>query len=93
MRRVLVLLLAGFVARVKAQTGASQVDIVNLASLAGANHGTTSAGACLIFVTCQQAYTSMVLSGATNTCVACANHLTYPTDTSIPSQVRAFASG
>ncbi|MGC9665925.1 esterase/lipase family protein [Planosporangium sp. 12N6] len=28
----------------------------HLASLAGANHGTTSAGACLAFVTCQQMY-------------------------------------
>ncbi|MEV4510640.1 alpha/beta fold hydrolase [Dactylosporangium sp. NPDC049525] len=143
--------LASFVSRVKAPTGASQVDIVNhsmgglvslwylkqlrgtanvahLASLAGANHGTTSAGACLIFVTCQQMYpgslfiatlsagdetpgtvayrtwyspcdgvilpyTSTVLSGATNTYVACENHLTYLTDTSILSQVRAFVSG
>ncbi|MFC5008067.1 esterase/lipase family protein [Dactylosporangium cerinum] len=142
--------LATFVARVKAQTGASKVDIVNhsmgglvslwylkqlggtanvahLASLAGANHGTTAAGACLVFVTCQQMYpgslfiatlsagdetpgsvvyrtwyspcdgvilpyTSTVLSGATNTYVACENHLTYLTDTSILSQVRAFVS-
>ncbi|GAA3228082.1 esterase/lipase family protein [Actinocorallia longicatena] len=28
----------------------------HLASIAGANHGTTSAGACLIFITCQQMY-------------------------------------
>ncbi|MEV6350103.1 alpha/beta fold hydrolase [Actinoplanes sp. NPDC051851] len=71
--------LATYVSRVRAQTGASQVDIVNhsmgglvslwyvkqlggapyvrhLASLAGANHGTTYAGACLIYVTCQQMY-------------------------------------
>ncbi|MER7274350.1 alpha/beta fold hydrolase [Dactylosporangium sp. NPDC000244] len=34
--------------------GASSV--AHLASLAGANHGTTSAGACLVFVTCQQMY-------------------------------------
>ncbi|GAA0268478.1 esterase/lipase family protein [Cryptosporangium japonicum] len=71
--------LSTFVANVKRQTGASQVDIVNhsmgglvslwyikqlggapsvrrLASLAGANHGTTSAGSCLAFTTCQQMY-------------------------------------
>jgi triacylglycerol esterase/lipase EstA (alpha/beta hydrolase family) len=69
--------LATFVNRVKAQTGASQVDIVNhsmgglvtgwyvnelggqssvrhVASIAGANHGTTSAASCAVFVTCQQ---------------------------------------
>jgi triacylglycerol lipase len=28
----------------------------HLASIAGANHGTTAAGACLIYVTCQQMY-------------------------------------
>lgn len=71
--------LATFVNNVKAQTGASQVAIVNhsmgglvsqyylkvlggntsvshLASIAGANHGTTYAGACLIYTTCQQMY-------------------------------------
>ncbi|ROO88986.1 triacylglycerol lipase [Actinocorallia herbida] len=71
--------LATFVDKVRAQTGASQVDIVNhsmgglvslwylkqlggntkvrhLASIAGANHGTTFASACLIYVTCQQMY-------------------------------------
>ncbi|GAA3275627.1 alpha/beta fold hydrolase [Dactylosporangium vinaceum] len=31
-------------------------SVAHLASLAGANHGTTSAGACLAFVTCQQMY-------------------------------------
>jgi triacylglycerol lipase len=102
-------------------------------SLAGANHGTTAAGVCLVLVTCQQMYPGSlaiatlsagdetpgkqlikmgvayrtwcspcdgvilpypgtVLSGATNTCVACENHLTYLTDTSILSQVRAFVS-
>jgi triacylglycerol esterase/lipase EstA (alpha/beta hydrolase family) len=30
--------------------------VSHLASLAGANHGTTSAGACLIYTTCQQMY-------------------------------------
>ncbi|GAB2866407.1 triacylglycerol lipase [Actinocorallia aurea] len=71
--------LATFVDKVRSQTGASQVDIVNhsmgglvsqyylkvlggntkvrhLASIAGANHGTTFASACLIYVTCQQMY-------------------------------------
>ena len=69
--------LAAFVNRVRQQTGAAQVDVVNhsmgglvtgwyvnelggqpsvrhVASIAGANHGTTSAAACAIFVTCQQ---------------------------------------
>ncbi|MBD2900179.1 triacylglycerol lipase [Spirillospora sp. NPDC000708] len=69
--------LASYVNQVRAQTGSSQVDIVNhsmgglvswwyikelggqqyvrhLASLAGANHGTTAAYACLIYTTCQQ---------------------------------------
>jgi triacylglycerol lipase len=31
-------------------------SVSHLASIAGANHGTTSAGACLIYVTCQQMY-------------------------------------
>jgi triacylglycerol lipase len=31
-------------------------NVSHLASIAGANHGTTSAGACLVFVTCQQMY-------------------------------------
>jgi triacylglycerol lipase len=39
---------------VKQLGGARYVS--HLASLAGANHGTTAAGACLIFVTCQQMY-------------------------------------
>jgi len=34
--------------------GAAKVN--HLASIAGANHGTTSAGACLIYTTCQQMY-------------------------------------
>ncbi|HTJ36183.1 MAG TPA: alpha/beta fold hydrolase [Dactylosporangium sp.] len=102
-------------------------SVAHLASLAGANHGTTAAGACLVFVTCQQMYpgssfiatlsagdetpgstvyrtwyspcdgviipyTSTVLSGATNTYVACENHLTYLTDTIVLSQVRSFVS-
>ncbi|MGA5299354.1 esterase/lipase family protein [Nucisporomicrobium flavum] len=37
------------------QLGGAQY-VSHLASLAGANHGTTSAGACLIFITCQQMY-------------------------------------
>ncbi|UQU67992.1 alpha/beta fold hydrolase [Couchioplanes caeruleus] len=37
------------------QLGGAQY-VSHLASLAGANHGTTSAGACLVFVTCQQMY-------------------------------------
>ncbi|MEV4702122.1 alpha/beta fold hydrolase [Actinoplanes sp. NPDC049316] len=37
------------------QLGGAQY-VGHLASLAGANHGTTSAGACLIFVTCRQMY-------------------------------------
>ena len=37
------------------QLGGAQY-VSHLASLAGANHGTTSAGACLIFTTCQQMY-------------------------------------
>ena len=37
------------------QLGGAQY-VRHLASLAGANHGTTSASACLIFVTCQQMY-------------------------------------
>jgi triacylglycerol lipase len=37
------------------QLGGAQY-VRHLASLAGANHGTTSAGACLIYVTCQQMY-------------------------------------
>lgn len=37
------------------QLGGAQY-VAHLASLAGANHGTTSAGACLIFTTCQQMY-------------------------------------
>lgn len=39
---------------VKQLGGAQYVD--HVASLAGANHGTTSAGACLAFTTCQQMY-------------------------------------
>jgi triacylglycerol lipase len=39
---------------VKQLGGAQYVN--HVASLAGANHGTTSAGACLIYVTCQQMY-------------------------------------
>lgn len=31
-------------------------NVSHLASIAGANHGTTSAGACLVFVTCQQMF-------------------------------------
>lgn len=108
---------------VKQLGGTAYVD--HVASLAGANHGTTSAGACLIYVTCQQMYpgssfiqtissgdetpsptrfatwyspcdgvilpyTSTVLSGASNTYVACENHLTYLTDTSILTSVRTF---
>ncbi|MFI7601587.1 esterase/lipase family protein [Actinoplanes sp. NPDC049681] len=37
------------------QLGGAQY-VSHLASLAGANHGTTSAGACLIYTTCQQMY-------------------------------------
>ncbi|GLY88212.1 esterase/lipase family protein [Actinoallomurus iriomotensis] len=71
--------LATYVQQVLAQTGASQVDIVNhsmgglvsdwyikelggqpyvrhLASIAGANHGTTYAGACLTNPSCQEMY-------------------------------------
>jgi triacylglycerol lipase len=39
---------------VKQLGGAASVS--HLASLAGANHGTTAAGACLIYTTCQQMY-------------------------------------
>ncbi|GAA4297670.1 triacylglycerol lipase [Actinomadura luteofluorescens] len=59
--------LASYVNQVKSRTGASQVDIVNhsmgglvsqnvahLASIAGANHGTTYATACTIYETCRQ---------------------------------------
>jgi triacylglycerol lipase len=108
---------------VKQLGGTASVD--HVASLAGANHGTTAAGACLTFVTCQQMYpgssfirtissgdetpaptrfatwyspcdgvilpyTSTTLSGATNNYVACENHLTYLTDTSILTEVRRF---
>jgi triacylglycerol lipase len=31
-------------------------NVSHLASIAGANHGTTAAGACLVYVTCQQMY-------------------------------------
>ncbi|MFC6612985.1 esterase/lipase family protein [Amorphoplanes digitatis] len=37
------------------QLGGAQY-VNHLASLAGANHGTTYAGACLIYITCQQMY-------------------------------------
>ncbi|MFC4071464.1 esterase/lipase family protein [Actinoplanes subglobosus] len=37
------------------QLGGAQY-VRHLASIAGANHGTTYAGACLVFVTCQQMY-------------------------------------
>jgi triacylglycerol lipase len=37
------------------QLGGAQY-VRHLASIAGANHGTTSAGACLIYTTCQQMY-------------------------------------
>jgi triacylglycerol lipase len=37
------------------QLGGAQY-VRHLASIAGANHGTTAAGTCLIFVTCQQMY-------------------------------------
>ncbi|WP_255363775.1 triacylglycerol lipase [Actinoplanes sp. TFC3] len=37
------------------QLGGTQY-VAHVASLAGANHGTTSAGACLIYTTCQQMY-------------------------------------
>jgi len=37
------------------QLGGAQY-VSHLASLAGANHGTTSAGGCLIYTTCQQMY-------------------------------------
>jgi triacylglycerol lipase len=69
--------LAAFANRVRSQTGAAKVDLVNhsmgglvslwylhelngtanvrkLASIAGANHGTTSAGACTVYLTCRQ---------------------------------------
>jgi triacylglycerol lipase len=47
------------------QLGGAQY-VRHLASIAGANHGTTAAGTCLIFVTCQQMYPGSLFISTTS---------------------------
>jgi triacylglycerol lipase len=48
--------MGGLVSQYYLKVLGGNADVSHLASIAGANHGTTYAGACLIYVTCQQMY-------------------------------------
>lgn len=48
--------MGGLVSQYYLKVLGGNANVSHLASIAGANHGTTSAGACLVFVTCQQMY-------------------------------------
>lgn len=48
--------MGGLVSQYYLKVLGGSANVSHLASIAGANHGTTSAGACLVFVTCQQMY-------------------------------------
>ncbi|MGB3441534.1 MAG: alpha/beta fold hydrolase [Actinophytocola sp.] len=48
--------MGGLVSQYYLKVLGGNTNVSHLASIAGANHGTTSAGACLVFVTCQQMY-------------------------------------
>ncbi|MCE7001207.1 alpha/beta fold hydrolase [Saccharothrix sp. S26] len=48
--------MGGLVSQYYLKVLGGNVNVSHLASIAGANHGTTAAGACLVFVTCQQMY-------------------------------------
>jgi len=48
--------MGGLVSQYYLKVLGGNTDVSHLASIAGANHGTTAAGACLVFVTCQQMY-------------------------------------
>jgi triacylglycerol lipase len=48
--------MGGLVSQYYLKVLGGNTNVSHLASIAGANHGTTSAGACLVFITCQQMY-------------------------------------
>lgn len=48
--------MGGLVSQYYLKVLGGNTSVSHLASIAGANHGTTAAGACLVFVTCQQMY-------------------------------------
>jgi triacylglycerol lipase len=48
--------MGGLVSQYYLKVLGGNANVSHLASIAGANHGTTSAGACLVFITCQQMY-------------------------------------
>ncbi|MEV7144272.1 esterase/lipase family protein [Streptomyces tauricus] len=48
--------MGGLVSQYYLKVLGGNTDVSHLASIAGANHGTTYAGACLIYTTCQQMY-------------------------------------
>ncbi|OLF10667.1 lipase [Actinophytocola xinjiangensis] len=48
--------MGGLVSQYYLKVLGGNANVSHLASIAGANHGTTAAGACLVFVTCQQMY-------------------------------------
>ncbi len=48
--------MGGLVSQYYLKVLGGNTNVSHLASIAGANHGTTAAGACLVFVTCQQMY-------------------------------------
>ncbi|MFE2750974.1 esterase/lipase family protein [Actinosynnema sp. NPDC059335] len=48
--------MGGLVSQYYLKVLGGNTSVSHLASIAGANHGTTAAGACLVFVTCQQMF-------------------------------------
>ncbi|MEU4741795.1 alpha/beta fold hydrolase [Actinosynnema sp. NPDC023658] len=48
--------MGGLVSQYYLKVLGGNTNVSHLASIAGANHGTTAAGACLAFITCQQMY-------------------------------------
>jgi triacylglycerol lipase len=48
--------MGGLVSQYYLKVLGGNTNVSHLASIAGANHGTTAAGACLVFITCQQMY-------------------------------------
>ncbi|MEU0053742.1 alpha/beta fold hydrolase [Streptomyces sp. NPDC006184] len=48
--------MGGLVSQYYLKVLGGNTSVSHLASIAGANHGTTSAGACLVYTTCQQMY-------------------------------------